>query len=55
MRPRPLLPPPAQATTASGRAPACSSAWARASSPMTDWKVRTMSGNGCGPRAEPRM
>ena len=39
-----LEPPPTQATTASGSRPAISRIWARASSPMTDWKSRTMAG-----------
>ena len=34
-------------------AAACSSIWARASLPMTDWKSRTIVGKGCGPIAEP--
>ena len=29
--------------------------WTRASRPMTAWKSRTIVGNGCGPRTDPRM
>ena len=38
-----LLPPPTQAMTASGSRPVCSRICARASSPITDWKSRTIS------------
>ena len=48
-----LDPPPTHATTASGSRPVRSSTWARASSPMTRWKSRTMAGNGCGPVTVP--
>ena len=48
-----LLPPPTQATTASGSAPVRSSTWARASTPMMRWKSLTSMGNGCGPTTEP--
>ena len=40
--PAALLPPPTQATTASGSRPNCSSDWARVSRPMIDWKSRTI-------------
>ena len=52
-RPMALLPPPTQATTSSGSAPSRSRICARASSPMTAWKSRTMAGKGCGPAAVP--
>ena len=48
-----LLPPPMQATTASGSRPSASSTWARASRPITLWKSRTMAGYGCMPAAVP--
>ena len=48
-----LEPPPTQATTASGSRPVRSSTCARASSPITRWKSRTIIGNGCGPATEP--
>ena len=46
-------PPPTQAATASGSRPVSSSTCARASSPMTRWKSRTIVGNGCGPATVP--
>ena len=46
-------PPPTQAATTSGSRPTSSSTWARASSPMTLWKSRTIVGNGCGPATVP--
>ena len=51
--PMALEPPPTQAVTASGSAPVSSSTCARASSPMTRWKSRTITGNGCGPATVP--
>ena len=48
-----LLPPPTQATIASGSRPASSRICARASRPITDWNSRTISGYGCGPSTEP--
>ena len=54
-RPMALDPPPTQATSRSGNRPVALSAWARASSPITRWKSRTIIGYGCGPMAEPRM
>ena len=48
-------PPPTQAVTASGSRPACARICARASSPMTRWKSRTIVGNGCGPAAVPKQ
>jgi len=48
-------PPPTQATTVCGSLPQRSSVWARASRPMTDWKSRTMRGNGSGPTTDPMM
>ena len=48
-----LDPPPTQAITASGRRPAISCTWRRASTPMTRWKSRTIMGNGCGPPTDP--
>jgi hypothetical protein len=53
--PTALLPPPTQATTASGSLPLSSSICALVSLPMTDWNVRTIVGKGCGPIAEPMM
>jgi ribosomal protein L32 len=44
--PMALDPPPTQAATASGSVPVSSSTWARASSPMTRWKSRTIRGTG---------
>ena len=46
-------PPPTQATTMSGRRPTCSRHWALVSRPITDWKSRTIIGNGCGPTTLP--
>ncbi len=51
--PMALEPPPTQATTASGSRPVMASTCSRASRPMTRWKSRTISGNGCGPPTEP--
>ena len=49
-------PPPIQAITASGSfPPEISAYWRLASRPITDWKSRTISGNGAGPRADPMM
>src|SRR5829696_3009492 len=48
-----LDPPPTQATARSGRRPSAARIWARASSPMTRWNSRTISGNGWGPTTEP--
>ena len=48
-------PPPTQAITRSGKRPNCSRHWARVSRPITDWKSRTIRGNGCGPITEPRQ
>ena len=48
-----LEPPPTHAHTASGRAPISDMSWARASSPMIRWKLRTISGKGCGPVTVP--
>ena len=53
-RPMALEPPPTQATTRSGSRPVSVRDWARASSPITRWKSRTIIGYGCGPMAEPR-
>ena len=39
----------------SGSRPSCSRICARASSPMTRWKSRTIVGIGCGPTTEPMM
>jgi hypothetical protein len=50
-----LEPPPTQATTLDGRRPVRSSTCARASSPITRWKSRTMRGYGAGPTTEPMM
>jgi len=52
-RPMAFEPPPTQATTRSGSFPVSFRACARASSPMTRWKSRTIIGYGCGPSAEP--
>lgn len=46
-------PPPTHAITTSGSRPASSWICCRASLPITDWKSRTIVGNGCGPIAEP--
>ena len=46
-------PPPTHAMTASGSRPAAAWICARASTPMTRWKSRTIIGNGCGPMTEP--
>ena len=51
--PMALLPPPTQATIASGSLPNCAMHCARASRPITDWNSRTISGYGCGPSTEP--
>ena len=48
-----LDPPPTQATTASGSRPVSSIVWRRVSIPITRWKSRTISGNGCGPMTDP--
>ncbi len=48
-----LLPPPTQATTASGSRPVIASTCSRASTPMIRWKSRTIIGNGCGPPTLP--
>ena len=48
-------PPPTQAITASGCRPASSGICARHSSPITDWKSRTIIGYGCGPATVPMM
>ena len=53
--PAALLPPPTQATTTSGSRPICSRHCARVSRPITDWKSRTIIGNGCGPTTLPMM
>lgn len=53
-RPMALEPPPTQATAASGRRPARSRIWRRASTPMTRWKSRTIAGKGCGPATVPK-
>ena len=51
-----LLPPPTQATTLVGQPAVAFAASARAASrPITDWKSRTIVGNGCGPTTEPMM
>ena len=42
--PMALEPPPTQATSASGSRPSASMICARISSPITDWKSRTISG-----------
>ena len=54
MMPIALLPPPTQATTASGTRPIAFIICARASRPITSWSDATISGYGCGPAAEPR-
>ena len=46
-------PPPTQATTASGSRPAARATCSRASTPITRWKSRTITGNGCGPITVP--
>jgi hypothetical protein len=48
-------PPPTHAMTRSGRRPSCSRTCARASSPMTRCRSRTIAGYGAGPTAEPMM
>ena len=50
-----LEPPPTQATTRSGSRPSRSRICARASSPITRWRSRTIAGYGAGPTAEPMM
>ncbi len=46
-------PPPTHATTASGSRPRRARHCSRVSLPMTDWKSRTIIGNGCGPTTLP--
>ena len=46
-------PPPTHAMTASGSLPASACICSLASTPMTRWKSRTMTGKGCGPITEP--
>ena len=46
-------PPPTQATMASGILPSFLRICSRASRPITDWKSRTMVGNGWGPTTDP--
>ena len=53
--PSALLPPPTQATIASGKRPVWSRNCRRASLPMTDWNSRTIRGYGCGPSAGPQQ
>ena len=48
-------PPPTHAITASGCRPASSCICAMHSSPITDWKSRTIIGYGCGPATVPMM
>src|SRR2546425_1034314 len=48
-------PPPTQAITASGCRPASSCICGMHSSPITDWKSRTIIGYGCGPATVPMM
>ncbi|KAI7197854.1 hypothetical protein KC363_g11 [Hortaea werneckii] len=53
--PTALLPPPTQATTASGKRPVRACICSFVSEPITLWKVLTMVGKGCGPIALPMM